>query len=245
MHVYLSPHNDDVCFSIAHIASRFRGDLVNLFTRSCYVAVNIELPSDEEERIELISQLRRQEDQLFTEAAGLVRHDLGLSEPALIGYDPFDLTDVKSEAGALSERLIPFLSSMLPGEGNPSAASLYCPIGIGGHRNHLSTLLAVRNACDDLSRRCTVFLYEDLPYANDPRARQDGLRRAATLFGATQLSPIVFPIDSDDAKRKMGLIRLYATQHRHVPGMVEFTPASRRVEGLHEIVWKVLLPIGV
>jgi hypothetical protein len=250
MHVYLSPHNDDVCFSIAHIASRFRGDLVNLFTRSRFVkAVNIELPSDEEERIEVISQLRRQEDQLFTEAAGLVRHDLGLSEPALIGYDPFDLTDVKSEAGALSERLIPFLSSMLPAEGDPSAASLYCPIGIGGHRNHLSTLLAVRNACDDLSRRCTVFLYEDLPYANDPRARQNGLRRAATLFGATfgatQLSPIVFPIDSDDAQRKMGFIRLYATQHRHVPGMVEFTPASGRVEGLHEIVWKVLPSIGV
>jgi hypothetical protein len=239
MHVYLSPHNDDVCFSIGHIASRFRGDLVNLFTRSCYVAVNIELPSDEEERIEVISQLRRQEDQLFTEAAGLVRHDLGLSEPALIGYDPFDLTDVKSEAGALSERLIPFLSSMLPGEGDPSAASLYCPMGIGGHRTHLSTLLAVRNACDDLSRRCTVFLYEDLPYANDPRARQDGLRRAATVFAPTQLSPIVFPIDSDEAERKMEFIRLYATQHRCVPRIVDFTPASGRADSLHEIVWKV------
>jgi len=249
MHVYLSPHNDDVCFSIAHVASRFRGDLVNLFTRSRFVAANIELPSDEEEQIEVISQLRRQEDQLFTEAAGLVRHDLGLSEPALIGYKPFDLTDVESEVGALSERLIPLLLSMLPAEGDPSAASLYCPIAIGGHRNHISTLQTIRNAYDVLSRRCTVFLYEDLPYANNPRVRQHGLRRAAELFGATfgatQLSPIVFPIDSDDAERKMGFIRLYATQHHPPPSMVKFTPASGRVEGLHEIVWKVLPSIGV
>jgi hypothetical protein len=239
MHVYLSPHNDDVCFSIGHIASRFRGDLVNLFTRSCYVAVDIELPSNEEERIEVISQLRRQEDQRFTEATGLVRHDLGLSEPALIGYGPFDLRDVETEADALSERLIPFLSSMLPGEGDPSAASLYCPMGIGGHRNHLSTLLAVRNACDDLSRRCTVFLYEDLPYAHDPRARQDGLRRAANLFVGVRFSSIVMALSADESERKMGLINLYASQHPHVPRIVDFTPASRRASGLHEIVWKV------
>ena len=239
MHVYLSPHNDDVCFSIGDMASRFRGDLVNLFTRSRYVAVDIVLPSDEKAQVEIISQLRRAEDQLFSEAAGLVRHDLGLSEPALLGYHPFDLTDVETEAGALSERLIPFLLSMLPGEGDPSAASLYCPMGIGGHRNHLSTLLAVRNACDDLSRRCTVFLYEDLPYAHNPRARQDGLRRTANLFVGVRFSSIVMPLSADESERKIRLINLYASQHRHAPRMVDFTPASGFASGLHEIVWKL------
>jgi hypothetical protein len=236
MHVYLSPHHDDVCFSIGNIASRFRGDLVNLFTRSCYVAVDIELPSNEEERIEVISQLRRQEDLRFTEATGLVRHDLGLSEPALVGYDPFDLRDVETEAAALSERLIPFLSSMLPDQGDPSAASLYCPMGIGGHRNHLSTLIAVRNAYEDLRRRCTVFLYEDLPYANNPRVRRAGL--LTNLFVGVRFSSIVMPLNADESERKMGLINLYASQHRRAPRIVEFTPCSGFMAP-HEIVWKV------
>lgn len=245
MHVYLSPHNDDVCFSIGHLASRLRGDLVNLFTRSRYVAVDMQLPSDERARVEIVSQLRRQEDQLFTKAVGLVRHDLGLPEPALMGHRPFDLRGVETEASALSAQLIPILLSMLPGEGDPNMASLYCPMGIGGHRNHVSTLLAVRNAYDTLRRRCTVFLYEDLHYASDPRARQNGVRRATDLFAGTRLSPIVLPIASDEAERKMQFINLYATQHPRVPRIVDFTPASGVASGLHEIVWKVSPSIGV
>ena len=245
MHVYLSPHNDDVCFSIGHLASRFRGDLVNLFTRSSYVAVDMELPSDAWARVEVISRLRQQEDQLFAEAARLARHDLGLLEPALLGRGPFDLASLEIEVTDLSARLMPFLLSMLPGEGDPSMASLYCPMGIGGHRNHVSTLLAVRNAYDTLRRRCTVFLYEDLHYASDPRARQDGVRRATNLFAGTRLSPIVLPIVSDEAERKMQFISLYASQHPHVPRIVDFTPASGLASGLHEIVWKVSPSIGV
>jgi len=41
MHIFLSPHHDDICFSLGHLAGRGGGDLVNLFTRSQYVAVAI------------------------------------------------------------------------------------------------------------------------------------------------------------------------------------------------------------
>ena len=243
MHVYLSPHYDDVCFSLAHLACGQGGKLVNLFTLSRYVAVDMKLPADDSARTEIISRLRQQEDQLFTEAARLARHDLGLWEPALLGHGPFDLTNLEVEVAALSARLMPCILSMLP-ERDPRTTSLYCPMGIGGHRNHLSTLLAVRRAYEELRHRCTVFLYEDLHYASVARARQEGVQRATRIFAGSLLSPTVLPINSDDAERKMRLISLYASQHAHAPRVVDFTPASGIASGLHEIVWQVSPSIG-
>jgi hypothetical protein len=239
MHVYLSPHRDDVCFSIGYAASRLQGHLVNLFTLTRYVAVDMELPTTDWGRVEVVSRLREQEDQLFAEAAGLQRYDLGLWEPALLGYGPFDLTNLEVEVAALSARLMPWLLSKLPSEGDSHLANLYCPMGIGGHRNHVSTVVAVRNAYDTLRQHYTLYLYEDLHYASVARVRQDGLRRATQLFAGMRLSPIVVPINSTDAERKMRLINLYASQHPHAPRAGDFTPASEIESGLHEIVWKV------
>jgi hypothetical protein len=117
-------------------------------------------------------------------------------------------------------------------------ARLYCPMGIGGHRNHLSTLLTVRNAYDVLRRRCMVFLYEDLHYASNPRARRNGIRRAIHLFSGIPLSPIAIPISENESERKMRFIRLYTSQHRYLPRVVDYIPASGLAYGLHEMVWQ-------
>lgn len=239
MHIYLSPHHDDVCFSIGCLAGRFGGDLVNLFTLSAYVAIDMDLPADGMARVAVVSRLRRQEDQRFVQAARLLRHDLRLREPPLIGYGPFDLTGLDVEVAALSAILMPYLLAMLPGDGDPGAARLYCPMGIGGHRNHLSTLLAVRRAYDALRRRCAVFLYEDLHYASDPPAREAGLRCAAQVFAGTKLSRIVLPLHSHEAERKMQWIGLYASQHNRAPRLADYTPASGIASGPHEIIWQV------
>lgn len=244
MRVYLSPHYDDICFSIGNLACRFRGNLVNLFTLSSYVAVDMELPADVRERVEVVTRLRHQEDRFFSDAARLARHDLGLCDAPLLGHRHSDLTSLRGEVAALLARLMPYIHAVMPNEGNPRTAALYCPMGIGGHRNHLSTLLAVRRAYDTLRRHCTVFLYEDLPYASDPRARRDGLQRANQLFAGTLFTPIILPINSDYTTRKMQLISLYASQHAHVPRIVDFTPASGFAPGFHEIIWKVSPSIG-
>ena len=239
MQVYLSPHTDDVCFSIGHLAGRRGGDLVNLFTLSRWAAMRMELPADENEQVEVVSRLRRQEDQRFAHAAGLVRHDLGLQEAPLRGSEPFDLAHLDVDLAALSASLSSCLLAILPNDGGPDAASLYCPMGIGGHRDHVLTLLAVRDAYETLRRRCTVFLYEDLHYASVPHARDVGLQRAGQLFAGTRLSPIVEELQSHDVERKMQWIGLYASQHWRKPRIADFTPASGMASGLHEIVWRL------
>jgi hypothetical protein len=115
-------------------------------------------------------------------------------------------------------------------------------MGIGAHRNHLSTLLAVRAAYETLRRRCTVFLYEDLPYATVRAARETGLRRAAEIFAGFELSGSALPLNSDDSARKLDCIRLYASQLRRPPRATDFIPASGAAAGMHEIVWQVRPP---
>src|ERR1044072_2817307 len=158
MHIYLSPHHDDVCFSIGHLAAQQGGELVNLFTRSSYAAVPVR--TDGQDRIPRITGLRRDEDRLFAEQTGLTRHDLGLDETSVIGRHSFDVSDLDGEIAILRQSLIGYLEDLLPEDAVYQNSTLFCPMGIGAHRNHVSTLLAIREAFDALSRR--------LP-AEDPR----------------------------------------------------------------------------
>ena len=239
MNIYLSPHCDDVCFSLGQLASRTGGELVNAFTVSSYVETPMDLPADPAARVAAITALRRDEDLRFCAAVGLTRHDLGLPEPPVIGLDPFDRTRLADEVSRLSESLVPRLLDLLAREADPQRAALFCPMGIGGHRNHLSMLLAVRRVLQALERLCSVFLYEDLHYASDAVARELGLARAARLFPDAQLSPMVMPLDGPAAECKMGWIGLYASQHGRPPRPADFTPASGLAPGPHEIVWRL------
>ena len=105
MAIFLSPHNDDVCFSLAGLAERTGGDLVSIFTLSEYVASPIPLPTDRARRMAAITALRREEDTRFAQAAGLVRHDLALAEPPVTGLGPFEHTRIGEEVSLLSRRL--------------------------------------------------------------------------------------------------------------------------------------------
>lgn len=238
-HVYLSPHHDDVCFSLGSLAAQQGGVLVNIFTQSVWVAAPLALPADRRARIAAISRLRAEEDALFAHDAGLARHDLGFAEPPVLGRPPFDLTMLAPEAEAVSARLIPYLLDLLPADDDARSAALYCPMGIGGHCNHLSILLSVRHAIAQLHQRCIVWLYEDLPYASDPQVRKAGVARVAGLFAGAQLTRSVLVLGPADVETKMQRIALYGSQHERPPHPRQFTPASDVAPGPHEIVWRV------
>jgi hypothetical protein len=201
--------------------------------------VSLPLPSDPQRRVAFVSDLRRREDQAFVTAAGLDRTDLALEEPSLIGYDPFNLVDVGAAVARTSQRLIPFLFDLLPSEADPRTVNLYCPMGIGGHRDHVSTLVAVRGVYERLSKRCALHLYEDLHYASARSLREAGLRRAAELFAGFDLSATVHIMSAGDAARKMRWVGLYASQHADGLRPEQFIPASGLTSELHEIVWRV------
>ena len=243
MHIYLSPHNDDVCFSVGQLAHLTGGELVNVFTVSQYVAASIALPEAMDARVAAISAIRREEDQQFAIAAGLNRHDLGLSEPRIRGIQPFDLTNLQAEVDYLSASLIPYLLDMVSGHSEGPRHSLYCPMGIGGHRNHIAMVRAIRIHHELLTQSFDIHLYEDLHYASNAEARQNGLNYACQIYGGGfELSSLVLELDPLAAERKLAWVNIYASQHPHPPRLIDYSPASDLSPGPHETIWRVKQP---
>jgi hypothetical protein len=219
------------------VAAGRGGHLVNLFTCSRSVRARLPLPADEDARIRAVTHLRDAEDRRFADLSGLTRHDLGLIDPPARGVRPFDTRGIGADVAELSRPLLDLLTTIRVSEpGRP--LRLFCPMAIGAHRNHLATLLAVREHLDRLSGFCNVLLYEDLPYASDPVQRQAGVSRALQLFEGRVRERIVLKLSEASFEQKMARVALYASQHPGLPEPARFSPAAPGVQGPHEAWWR-------
>ena len=102
----MSPHFDDVCFSLGGLTARRRaGILVTLCSLSAFAEQRGNLPTDPAQRTEFVSALRRDEDDRFAAHCGLTPVRLGLQEATLRGHSPFD-TPRAQEVSPLFARTI-------------------------------------------------------------------------------------------------------------------------------------------
>lgn len=234
--IYLSPHHDDVCFSLGALVWRRRaGSLVSIFTKSDYVAVSVPLPTDQASRARVVTEMRTAEDLRFAKVCGLVRHDLSLAEPSFVGRDPFDCRDLEPAIA----RLRPLLASMISDDPSRKAQNLFCPIGIGSHRDHLTTFYSVVAMLPQLVPTTNVFFYEDLHYASGPDVRTAGLRRALHILSAFKCVRIALPLSKDMLNVKMQLVSLYGSQHRQPPSYRRYSVSTGQCQQPHEAVWHI------
>jgi len=234
--IFLSPHYGDACFSLSVAAQSGGGHLVNIFTQGEHVEIPLPAFRDRQEKIRYVTALRAEEDRQFADACGLERHDLGLEEPSLLAIDSGDFSNLRREAERVGTALSDLLNSQSAG-GAPDKPALYCPMGIGGHRNHASVLLAVLAALPRLQGRYEICFYEDLCDASEPVVRNRGLGRFLDLLGVRRLTRRAFTLDSDALAAKMRLVGLYASRLASVPDPGQFTCAAAEPAGPHEAVW--------
>jgi hypothetical protein len=225
--IYLSPHHDDACFSLATAALRLGGVVLNLFTISAYTDEDLKLSTDPT----VVSRIRDAEDLAFAEASGLARFNLDRLDSPLRDRDPFDATDIAPDV----EELRPYLRRALDGlviTGHRRL--LFCPAAIGGHRDHIVTRDVVLTDYDELGRDYRIVFYEDLPYAADRGNRDSGLdalRARTESFGYRH----VFRLPASE--EKLRLVRLYRSQFDRLPeDLSQFTPADG-TDRPHEAAW--------
>ncbi len=164
--LFLSPHYDDVCFSLAFVASKLTNlKLINIFTNSTYAKPHIltSLPQG----IDLassVSQVRDREDAIFATRYNFERTNLVLDDAGLNGADPFDLNGIEEEHVALEKILLP----VLKGKANKdSPVIIFCPLAVGGHKNHTSVFNVIADHIPELENQgINVCFYEDLPYSS-------------------------------------------------------------------------------
>lgn len=232
VNVYLSPNHDDIAFSLgAWVAAHPGGVLVNLFTRSAYVAgARKSKPGPEE--IEKISALRDAEDAAFASRHALRRINLGAEEPGLRGRRSRDPAGVADDCRQIRPALLALLADLSTRE---KPLRVFVPAAIGGHSNHLATRTVALEALSQRAEGVSFCFYEDLPYASAWRVRRRGLAdlKRATGFA---LEREWFRAD----RGKLDSINGYPSQHAEpVRGLRKFSPVALWPPVRHEAVWRI------
>jgi LmbE family N-acetylglucosaminyl deacetylase len=234
--VYLSPHYDDIAFSLGITARLLRGGtMVNIFTRSKNLP-NARIAARKAWTTDEISRLRDDEDAAFAASAGLTRINLGCEEPPVRGRHPKDLAGLAEDQAQLREPLRATLHDLA--RSIPSPRILFCPAAIGGHVNHLATMFTVVEMLGELRQHYQVMFYEDLPYASSFWRRQRGLRRLSRMPGV-ELAGKHFLRLKDRANQKLDLANAYASQQRRPARPERYTPSALRPRGPHEASWQI------
>jgi hypothetical protein len=233
--VYLSPHYDDVCFSLGAMAHALnRGTLVNLFTRSVYLA-NPGAAAARARSVEEVSALRRAEDDRFAALCSMRTTALELEEPALRGRRPHG-EGLEDDLAQLEGPLLRTLDELAAS--TPGLRALFCPAAIGSHVNHVAALMTVARHFPRLEEKYRVFFYEDLFYSAAYGRRIAGLFRLKRTVGQDRYGIRRVHRLEDAGKEKLSLIGLYASQHKREPTIAHFSPATFPWSRPHEAFWE-------
>ena len=174
--VLLSPHHDDIAFSIGGMISLdyikntdYAYYLVNIFNKTCY-----SLPTFQTNHI---SKQRNSEDDKFVKLFMLNKINLSLSDSSLIGHTAHsEAICVPSDTrrSHLTNKLDNIFKCIKPNR-------VFCPLGIGGHIDHKM----VKEVCLEIFKNSyhKLFFYEDLPYAygHNPNDMETTIKKLTNL----------------------------------------------------------------
>ena len=172
--LYLSPHFDDICFSLgAFVARRRQGILLTFFSNSIHVANHSYDPGRSiSTSLAFTSALRRAEDLAFAQEVGLHQVVAGLDEATFRGRGSWDTESSVNDAVLLNDTAMNAIVAAVQSRPISPRPWLYCPMGIGGHVDHATILRIVMNNYDTLQNVYRIGFYEDLHYASNWRARE-------------------------------------------------------------------------
>ena len=208
--IYISPHSDDICYSLGDCISRNPGGyLINIYTRSNYINPTVSSILENQLSIEEISTIRRKEDQLFANKVGLNLVDLSMNDASVVSnyLERHLLTNTHQDVDELEPQL---LSAIMNRVSN-SAARLFCPAAIGMHRNHVATMMCIVKNIEVLKRHFKICFYEEIPYSRGPDIRDQGQAKLQMLTNDRQFFRVKHH-KQDNVSVKEQLIKIYQSQ---------------------------------
>jgi len=236
--VYLSPHPDDVCYSLGILASRRKaGTLLTVCSSSRFAVSTIVLSQDPTERLRQVTALRKSEDRRFADSVGLQLVSLGLADAPVRGRKPSDNSHISEDATYFEGPMLQAIQAA--GAGRPPALRpwLFCPLGVGGHADHLTVLAVVLKNLEQLRSTHRLAFYEDLPYASRLFVRLQSIARFNCSWSGGRLERYSLSLGSD-VEKKLSLIGIYASQFQELPhSIAQFTPRQILPTAPHEGLW--------
>lgn len=234
--VFISPHSDDVCFSLACFAhQRQAGRLLNVFSISPYTADPRQAYA---ENVRSVTRQRLSEDALFAQACGLTLENLEFKDAMARNQAAFQAQGNAAVPNMIDKRLMGALVGPLLGMANNPKPWLFAPMGIGRHVDHLAVVIVILRNIKLLAKNYHIAFYEDLFYASHAPEREKAITAlTATLKQATP-KRCRLGLDRDQQAQKMKLIQLYSSQLKdHLNAIQAFTPADTLAATPHEALW--------
>lgn len=154
--LFLSPHPDDIAWSLGATVSRLREAGVELHTATFFGSTRY-APGHASHGSVSASQVRRAEERAWAELTAVRLWSFGLPDASLRGYSDETEMGPTPDTGtvrAVRLRLLRAIRSVRPD-------LLFAPLAAGGHVDHS----AVRLAMSSVRTEAAIFWYEDLPYA--------------------------------------------------------------------------------
>ncbi len=233
-HVFISPHLDDVALSCGGYVYRLASAneqvaIVTVVTADAPAGVRFSRLAQRHHAAWHLGdtpfQCRRREDIAATQLLGAQCIHLGLPDAIYRHNEAGDslYAHVRGVGIALEDQqhyvplLCQKLSEVIAGYGQE--VSVYCPLTVGGHVDHLIVRQAVESLCD--SRH--IVYYEDYPYADQPGAVQP--ERGSPLRGAWRSTKI--ELTPEEVEARIAAVACYQSQ---VPGL--FPSSAERILGI-------------
>lgn len=161
--------------------------------------------------VQIVSEARDAEDSNFVQQYNLTKLNLGLLDASLIPDIEGEAGDVNFEVKLLNRVLIDSILTRM--KSYPlDLFSIYCPMAIGRHRNHYSTLMSIISNYEFLSKMGKIYFYEDYPYAFDYQARVSGIAHFKKYFPEARFTKNSFSLSGDDLNKKVSAILQYGSQ---------------------------------
>lgn len=200
--LYISPHADDVCFSLlGTIGSLYaEGELVTVFSRSEWAEPDWDGPRG----AELITAARAREDRAFCAVNGLSYQPLGFEDSSIRHGLKGNLRRPSGETQLINE-VAGRLSEVLK---TGDVGMIFAPLGLGGHTDHRITSSAAKLAAGAAAK--PIAFYEDIPYATELTMR--GIRKVARELD-TDMEPVICLSDLS-VESKVQAARLYRSQRK-------------------------------
>jgi LmbE family N-acetylglucosaminyl deacetylase len=237
IHLFLSPHPDDVALSCGGLVARLqlRGEFIVIAT--CYGGASPVPHLTEYQREALgfaereahmspaaVAEERAREDRAYADLVGAELIHMDLPDAVFRGYDGEDalMGPPHDDDPAPSAALAELLHAVQP-------HVAYAPLAVGGHIDHRQvfraavTELSAGKAGSFSERACRLTFYEDFPYAwwGDFRGLDQLRPDQSEALSGLELKPEYVTLDENLVHRKLRGIHRYGSQIGRLFGVEE------------------------
>lgn len=207
-HIFISPHFDDICFSLAGFIQTLNKDdekiIINIFTKSNYIRrmklenLNFNM------KINLVSEIRRNEDLNFCKKYKIKQVNLDFFESSL-------QNEFKQEIETIKNSLSININNIIKNSNNKQI-NIYFPLGVGNHKDHILTFTLGKNLMTEFPK-LKFYFYCDLPYSHKYKDFKNKLNELNSFLKENNLQQVVYKLSFKQIINKLKAILFYESQH--------------------------------